>query len=130
MADPLHILLVDDDRRFREVQKQLLLRAGYRVTTADNGNDAIRMLEDPQDVTVAVIDLIMPVREGLETIPEIRRRWPEIRIVAISGGGRINPADYLQVAHMLGADRALAKPYRFAQLESVILELTDSPGES
>jgi CheY-like chemotaxis protein len=66
----------------------------------------------------------MPNREGIETIIEIRKRWPEIFIVAMSGGGRIGPAEFLKLAETLGSHRTLAKPFTPAQL---LAALADGP---
>lgn len=126
MSKPIHILLVDDDQGFIDVQRELLLEAGYRVTTAADGQEAIWRLAEDDDIDVVVIDLIMPEKEGLETIGEIRRRWPRTRTVAMSGGGRNSQHDYLKVAKLLGASRILAKPFSFTELTATIAAVVPS----
>jgi DNA-binding response OmpR family regulator len=98
-----------------------LRSAGFEFDGAADGNEAIVKLERrPYDAVV--IDMIMPDREGVETIVEIRRRWPETYIVAISGGGRIGADGFLDLAQALGADRTLSKPFTPAKLLAVLAE--------
>src|SRR6185503_15133055 len=80
------LLLIEDDVSLRRVMAQILTRAGYTVSEARNGRVAIKVLaETPIDVVVT--DMIMPEMEGVETIRFLRREYPAIKIVAISGGG-------------------------------------------
>ena len=105
-----NILLVEDDLQVRSFLKALLTRAGYDVREAGNGAEALRACgELPPDLVIT--DLIMPEKEGLETIIELRRDYPGVRIIAISGGGRNPPQDYLTVAERFGARRTLSKPF-------------------
>lgn len=91
------ILIIDDDDQIREMLRQMLERAGYEVTDAPNGKVAMKLYrEQPADLIIT--DLIMPGKEGIETIIELRRDFPEVKIIAISGGGRIAPRDYLAMA--------------------------------
>jgi DNA-binding response OmpR family regulator len=109
------ILLVDDNDDFREQSSQLLRLAGYMVTTAGNGNEALRLVQD--DVFDLVItDLIMPEKEGIETIVKMRKQIPTLKIIAISGGGLIAPENYLVLARKLGAAQTLAKPFSGEEL--------------
>jgi DNA-binding response OmpR family regulator len=109
------ILLVDDNDDFREQSSQLLRLAGYMVTTAVNGNEALRLVQD--DVFDLVItDLIMPEKEGIETIVKMRKQIPTLKIIAISGGGLIAPENYLVLARKLGAAQTLAKPFSGEEL--------------
>jgi CheY-like chemotaxis protein len=105
-----HILLVDDDDHFRTMLRITLQRLGYTVSEADNGSKAINMYrQEPYDAVF--MDLIMPEKEGIETIAEIRRERPDAKIIAMSGGGRMNANDILSVAKAMGANQALAKPF-------------------
>lgn len=103
------ILIVDDDELLRDLCAHLLGEAGYEVEKAEHGGQAIARLEQrPFDVVVS--DLLMPVREGIETILEIRRRWPEVRVIAMSGGAsRLGACGLLDLASGLGAHRTLPK---------------------
>jgi CheY-like chemotaxis protein len=101
------ILVVDDDETFRRLLCQTLLRAGHEVLAADDGRGALRLYRQ-QPADLVITDLIMPEQEGLETILELRRLQPDLKIIAISGGGRMVPGDYLPIARHLGAARTLA----------------------
>lgn len=109
------ILVVEDDLTLRALICRGLKGAGYVVAEASDGNKAIQALEDAR-YSAVVTDIIMPDREGVETIVEIRRRWPETKIVAMSGGGRIDPSMILSLAENLGADALLKKPFTLKQL--------------
>ena len=89
--------------------KQTFERAGYDVATADNGRIGIE-LYDKKPFDVVITDLIMPDMEGIETISILRKKNPEIKVIAISGGGRNSPDDYLHLAGKLGAAHTFAKP--------------------
>jgi len=103
------VLIVDDDEQVRTVFRKALESGGYQVTEAPNGRIGARLYrERPSDLVI--MDLIMPEQEGLETITALRRDFPDVKIIAISGGGRGTAADYLSVARKLGAMLALEKP--------------------
>jgi len=105
-----NILLVDDDEQLRTMLKIVLTRAGHQVQEACNGNEAIRIrCEHPVDLVIT--DLIMPDKEGLDTIRQVRHNNAGIKIIAMSGGGSVSHEDYLVLAKSLGADYALAKPF-------------------
>jgi DNA-binding response OmpR family regulator len=113
------ILLIDDDPSVREVVSEMLRQAGHAVTIAENGRVAVLRLEE-QTFDLVITDLIMPEQEGIETIAEIRRRDLHMPIVAISGGGRLGPGDYLETARYLGADATLAKPFGRQELIATV----------
>ena len=105
-----HILLVDDEAAVRDFLAELLQLDAHEVTTASDGHHAIRAVEQaPFDLMI--IDLVMPEKEGIETIIEIRQKHPDLKIIAISGGGRGSAGDYLAMATQLGAARTLEKPF-------------------
>ena len=109
------ILLVDDDDPFRTMLHKTLERAGYEVQDAPNGRVALALyLENPG--ALIITDLVMPEKEGLETILELRRNHPGAKIIAISGGGRMNAKVNLVMAEKLGATRTLAKPFSQQEL--------------
>ena len=113
------ILLVDDDESFRPMLQATLERFGYEVTVAKNGNEAIKHYrERPADLVIT--DLIMPDKEGVETIRELRGEIPAARIIAMSGGGRNGSDVYLQLATGLGAARVLSKPFSHQELLDAI----------
>jgi len=103
------ILIIDDDNQFRKMLRQTLEKAGYTVSEADNGNKGIDSFRQaPTDLVIT--DIVMPDKEGIETIMEIRRMAPSIKIIAISGGGRIRADSYLDLARKLGATKTFSKP--------------------
>ncbi len=103
------ILLIDDEPQIRSMLTQVLTRAGYEVTEAANGAEGIRSFhEAPADLVIT--DLIMPGQDGIEAIIELRRQSPTVKIIAVSGGGRIGAQEYLWMARNLGAAVTLDKP--------------------
>lgn len=113
------ILVIDDDPSVRQVVSEMLKQAGHEVTMAENGREALGMLAGHR-FDLVITDLIMPEQEGIETIQEIRRHNEHLPIVAISGGGRLGPGDYLQTARFIGADATLAKPFGRQELLATV----------
>ena len=114
------ILVVDDEGLGLKVLSKMLRAGGHGVTEMVDGQEALSYLEN-HVVDVVVTDVIMPKKDGLETITEIRQRYPNTRIIAISGGARPSGSGALAKAQALGADRILAKPFR----KKVLLDLVD-----
>jgi DNA-binding response OmpR family regulator len=116
------ILIIDDDAQVLEMLRHTLERQGYEVIGASNGKEGLRLYrEKPADVIIT--DLIMPEKEGIETIMELRRDFPQVKIIAISGGGRIGPEGYLKIAKKLGAMYTFTKPVPREELLGVVREL-------
>ncbi len=116
------ILVVDDDPQVLEVVGEMLRLEGYEVSTATDGRDAVAKFRDaPFDLVIT--DLIMPEKEGLETIIEIRSVRSAVPVIAMSGGGRIGPTDYLETARYIGASATLAKPFARSELISLVSHL-------
>lgn len=109
------ILIIDDDLPFVTALAATLRRAGYTITIAANGLEGLRSLEERLH-DVVITDIVMPEKEGIETIIEIRRKCPACKIIAMSGGGRIRADDYLQLAKKLGANATIDKPFAGAEL--------------
>ena len=105
----MKILIIDDDDRIRDLFRLWLERAGFIVYEAENGKKGV-VVQKNNPVDLLICDLIMPVQEGIETIAQFRDDYPEIGIIAISGGGKIGPDSYLAVAEQLGAWRVFTKP--------------------
>ena len=117
-----HILIIEDDEQVRTMVRKMLERAGYETVEAPDGKVATGIYRrTPPDLIVT--DIIMPEREGLEIITELRREHPNIKIIAISGGGRVSGVDYLDLAKKLGADRTLAKPFHQEELLDAVRTL-------
>jgi DNA-binding NtrC family response regulator len=117
----MKILIVDDDDRIRDLFRIWLERAGHEVYEAENGQKAVSV-QQKTPVDLLICDLIMPVQEGIETISQFKNNFPEIGIIAISGGGKIGADSYLAVAEQLGAWRVFTKPVDMALLLETIKE--------
>ena len=113
------ILVIDDDEQVLEMLYESLTREGYDVLRASNGEQGLRLYrEEPVDLIIT--DLIMPEKEGIETIIELRQDFPDVKIIAISGGGRIGTKDYLNMAKIFGVQRTFTKPVAREQLLDAI----------
>jgi len=113
------ILVIDDDELVRATIKAALELAAHEVILAKNGEEGIARFEG-SGIDLVVTDIIMPEKEGIETIIELRQRDPKIKIVAISGGGRTSNAIFLDVAKKFGAIDVLAKPFAPRQLLAAV----------
>jgi DNA-binding response OmpR family regulator len=113
--DKAIILIVDDDEQVRSMLKKFLGRTGYEVQEARNGKEALQ-IHNSQPADLIIIDILMPDKDGIETIVELRRIHQDVKIIAISGGGQIMGMDFLTVAEMLGADSTLAKPFTVEEI--------------
>ena len=105
------VLVVNDDEQMRRLLQEALVRSGHTVDLAADGRRAMHLLAQ-RVPDLVIMDLIMPDQEGIETIMEMKRTFPTVPIIAISGGGRLSPNDYLTVAKQLGARETFAKPFR------------------
>jgi len=113
------ILIIDDDAAVRMVIVKILERNGYQAVSAEDGRRGLAVFRAEQPDLV-ITDMIMPDKEGIETILEMCRERPNAKIVAISGGGRIGSADFLAMAKKLGATDILAKPFEPSELLSCV----------
>lgn len=119
------ILVVDDEEPLRVLLRTMLERDGYEVEDAPNGIVAMRLLRDhPADLVI--MDILMPEKEGIETIQEVRAAYPDTKIIAISGGGQIGPESYLEMARSFGAHRTLNKPVDRDVLLETVRELLEA----
>ncbi len=120
------ILLVDDDFMLRTSLADILADSGYEVSEATNGNQGLAALErEPFDLVV--LDILMPERDGLETIREIRKRWLTLPVLAISAGDATGRSDYLGVAAQFGANETMAKPFPPTRLLERVARLVAGP---
>ncbi|HEY3754555.1 MAG TPA: response regulator [Opitutaceae bacterium] len=115
-----HILVIEDDPILLDLYSLVLSDAGHQVSIASDGVIGLRVFERDRP-EIVVTDLVMPNREGIETIRLLRQATPPPRIVAVSGAPQANI--YLQIAARLGADRLLQKPFRNADLLSMVESL-------
>jgi len=106
----MKILIIDDDDLVREYLVEVLRRAGYEVDSAPDGKAGVEACRG-SNTDLVVTDIIMPEKDGIETIMDLRRENPGLKVMAISGGGRSEPESYLASARLLGADFTMSKPF-------------------
>jgi CheY-like chemotaxis protein len=117
------ILLIDDDDTVRTMLRLTLVHFGHTVIEARDGKEGLELFQNT-DVDLLITDIVMPEKEGLEVLMELRKRLPPVKIIAISGG------DYLQMAKLMGAAKVLAKPFSSSVLIEAIDELLRDGGVS
>ncbi len=116
------ILLIDDDDSLRTMLRLTLSHFGHTVTEARNGKEGLELF--PQlEADLVITDIVMPERDGVEVLMVLRRGDPPVKIIAMSGGGRMSATDFLRIATQLGAAKVLAKPFSSEVLIAAINEL-------
>jgi CheY-like chemotaxis protein len=118
----MRILVVDDEDQMRALLRLMLEPAGHEVLEAANGKIALHM-QKKMPVDLVITDILMPEMEGVELIMNLRKVDPHVKIIAISGGGKIDPNFCLDIAGKMGADRILLKPFSKSTIISIISEL-------
>lgn len=116
------ILIIDDEEPIRKMLRILLEKNGYEVMDANNGNQGIELFKE-HGPDIIITDLIMPEKEGLETIREIKKINPDMKIIAMSGGGVVDPDGYLNMAKTFGAQYSFVKPVNNDELLLAIKEI-------
>lgn len=116
------ILVIDDEYMMRYLLTLSLEQSGFNVVSAADGQEGIDLLESGEDVSIVITDIVMPRKEGIETIIEIRRKFPDVKIMAISGAGE-RKDEFLALAKKLGANAVMPKPIDFERLNELVLEL-------
>lgn len=113
------ILVIDDEDAVRVAIRHALELEGHIIAEAANGEEALAMVADVRpDITIT--DILMPDMDGIETMLELRKRDPNIVVLAISGGGQIGNAEFLEVARLLGANSVLEKPFEISELRGAV----------
>jgi DNA-binding response OmpR family regulator len=120
-----NILIIDDEDDFRVMLTQMLQKAGYTVRAAPDGMQGMKEFKK-QHPDLVVTDIFMPEKEGLETIMDAKKANPSVKIIAMSGGGRVWNMDALPVALNLGADAVLHKPFRREEFLGLVSRLLTS----
>lgn len=113
------ILVVDDEAQIRSMLTQMLEQEGYEVYTAENGEEGFTLV-GRHSFDLVITDMIMPVKDGLKFIMELVRDYPDLKILAISGGGAIKAERYLTMAGYLGDIATLEKPFKREALLDVV----------
>lgn len=120
------ICVADDDSAVRQTWARALREAGHTVFEAADGEDVLELLKR-QPIALVILDILMPRKEGLETIAGIRTQSPTTRILAVSGGGEaVKAPDALYLAKRFGADEVLQKPFRLTLLIEFVNRLLKS----
>jgi DNA-binding response OmpR family regulator len=120
------VLIIDDDVSLGRALTKHLERAGHDVRQAANGDAGIRACER-HTPDVVIVDIFMPGQGGLQTIGRLRRQWPEMKIVAMSGVTSAGSLDVEGHAVALGADRFVSKPFEAATLVALVASLLSEP---
>ena len=124
----MRVLLVEDDDMVRRVVRKMLERGGHDITEAGNGRLALERLKTGA-FDLVITDIIMPDMEGVETLMTVRRLYPDVKVIAMSGGGRTGDMDFLGAAEKLGASAILRKPFTLGALAEA-LDRTFGPQEA
>ncbi|MBE0533291.1 MAG: response regulator [Rhodospirillales bacterium] len=120
------ILVVDDEDLVRFSVRQMLEDAGHSVKEAADGVEGITQLQSCA-FDLMITDIVMPRKEGMETIAEAKQMQPDLRVIAISGGGPVGQFHYLELAKQFGADAVLAKPFKKQELIALVDTLVKRP---
>jgi DNA-binding NtrC family response regulator len=122
MTNPKRILVIDDETTALDLLRRILEMHGYEVTLAKNGQEGVESFQqDPCDLVIT--DMVMPIKDGLQTILDLRLEAPELPIIAISGGGTISKERYLAVAGYLDRVITIAKPFTMEQIIEAVEKL-------
>jgi len=116
------ILVVDDEQMIRDLLAQILIMAGHEVHTAENGHAAQKLCRI-LGFDLLITDMLMPEMDGMELIQEMQQHCPQMKVIAMSGGGRCSPQDYLAGAGVLGGSSTIAKPFANQELLSRVEEV-------
>ncbi len=116
------ILIVDDESLILLFLRTILERQGYKVVEALNGEEGMRLFRESR-FDLVIIDMIMPVKDGLQTLTELMEKTPDLPVIAISGGGTIPKERYLTIASYLGNVRTISKPFSPGIITETVHEL-------
>ena len=115
----MRILLIDDEQMVRKIVRKMLERSGHDVTEAENGRLGLEQLKAGA-FELVLTDIIMPEMEGVETLVTVREQYPDVKVIAMSGGGRTGNIDFLGTAEKLGASAILHKPFTLSALTAAM----------
>jgi CheY-like chemotaxis protein len=114
------ILVVDDEPFVRDMMTAMIKPAGYDVVEAVNGAEAFNICKK-EAVDLIITDIVMPEKNGIDLIMNVKKEYPDIPIIAVSGGGGITGRyDYLEIAKLVGANNILKKPFEIDELRSAV----------
>ena len=116
------VLVIDDEEGLRRMYRELFQERGYEVITAEDGNKGIELFGREQPAVV-ILDIIMPEKEGVETMIELKKLDPNVKVIAVSGGGQIKAQEYLNVMRHFGAEYTFQKPVSTGELLGAVKQL-------
>lgn len=122
MNDSTRILVIDDEPTALDLLRRILEMEGYEVLVAANGQDGLELFRK-QPCDLVITDMVMPIKDGLQTILDLRAEAPELPVVAISGGGTISKERYLAVAGYLDKVITIAKPFGIEAITNAVKKL-------
>jgi len=122
------ILIIEDDHHVLLMIKRMLESEGFEINLASNGNEGLEIF-NKIPVDLVITDIVMPEKEGLETIREMKRIRSDLKIIAVSGGGKISADNYLETAKIFGASKIIEKPFTKNQLIAAIQEMMEGTQE-
>lgn len=116
------VCVIDDDDRLRKAVCMILDQAGFTTIQASDGDMGLKLVAE-RNPCVVVIDIVMPNREGIETIEALKERFPKLPVLAMSGSFNPGSVSYLELAEIMGANDCLAKPFKPAELLAKVANL-------
>ncbi len=124
----VRILVIDDEQSVLEVLRKILQFEGYDVITATNGEEGVELFrQTPCDLVIT--DMVMPGKDGLQTILDLRQEDPDLPVIAVSGGGTISKERYLVVAGYLDKVITIAKPFSVESITEAVVKLLSETDE-
>lgn len=118
------IIVIDDEPYILLMLKKMLEKEGHLVDMATNGVEGIELYHK-NGADLIITDIVMPEKEGLETIINLKTENPSLKVIAISGGGRVDSREYLHSAKLLGAERIFQKPFKKDEIVQAVNELLE-----
>ena len=119
------ILIIEDDKIYRETLIDILENEEWEILAAENGTDGLKLqFNTPFDLVIT--DILMPDKDGIEVILEIRNFFPDTKILAMTGGGYMEADSILEMAEILGVNKVLKKPAAISQIIDAVYELINN----
>lgn len=126
MSNQKRILVIDDEPTTLDLLRRVLELKGYNVVTARNGQEGVELFQQqPSDLVIT--DMVMPIKDGLQTILDLRSDSPELPVIAISGGGTISKERYLAIAAYMDKVVTIAKPFSLEEITEAVEKLLQNP---
>lgn len=119
------IIVIDDQEPIRRIVRRALESQRHEVLDAEDGESGMQLLER-EPVDVVITDIFMPGWDGIQTLREIRKRYPSVKVIAISGGDSTGILDLRQDAELLGAVKSLQKPFTAREIIELVQQVLES----